>query len=84
MAATIKKEKESEKKTVKKAATKKTDVKKETVKKTSVKKTTIKEDKKNSKIKVLMASSEVAPFSKVGGLADVVGELPPFFRKRRV
>ena len=81
MAATIKKEKESEKKTVKKAATKKTDVKKETVKKTSVKKTTIKEDKKNSKIKVLMASSEVAPFSKVGGLADVVGELPPFLEK---
>ena len=28
------------------------------------------------KIKVLFASSEVAPFSKVGGLADVVGELP--------
>lgn len=81
MAATIKKEKESEKKTVKKAATKKTDVKKETVKKTSVKKTTVKEDKKNSKIKVLMASSEVAPFSKVGGLADVVGELPPFLEK---
>lgn len=29
-----------------------------------------------SKIKVLMASSEVAPFVKVGGLADVVGALP--------
>ena len=81
MAATIKKEKESEKKTVKKATTKKADVKKEPVKKTSAKKTTVKEDKKNSKIKVLMASSEVAPFSKVGGLADVASELPPFLEK---
>ncbi len=33
-------------------------------------------------IKVLMASSEVAPYSKVGGLADVVGELPPFLEKQ--
>ena len=37
--------------------------------------------KKSNKIKVLMASAEVAPFSKVGGLADVVGELPPFLEK---
>lgn len=29
-----------------------------------------------AKLKVLMASSEVAPFAKVGGLADVVGVLP--------
>ena len=27
-------------------------------------------------LKVLMASSEVVPFSKTGGLADVVGSLP--------
>lgn len=30
----------------------------------------------NEKIKVLMASAEVAPFSKAGGLGDVVGALP--------
>ena len=36
---------------------------------------------KTKKIKVLIASSEVAPFSKVGGLADVAGELPPFLEK---
>ena len=31
---------------------------------------------KGSKIKILFASSEVEPFSKTGGLADVAGSLP--------
>lgn len=48
--------------------------------KTPIKKETTKKSKKET-IKVLMASAEVAPFSKVGGLADVVGELPPFLEK---
>ena len=49
-------------------------------KKTPVKK--IKSDARTGvKIKVLTASAEMAPFSKVGGLADVVGELPPFLEK---
>ncbi|GBF22948.1 starch synthase [Candidatus Gastranaerophilus sp. (ex Termes propinquus)] len=33
------------------------------------------------KLKVLFASAEVAPYSKVGGLADVVGELPHYLEK---
>lgn len=50
-------------------------VKKETEKTT--KKSTKKEQKEQKKsIKVLIASAEVVPFSKVGGLADVVGSLP--------
>ena len=41
----------------------------------------VSDKKENKKLKVLLASAEVAPFSKVGGLADVVGELPPFLEK---
>ena len=36
------------------------------------------------KIKVLFASSEVSPFVKVGGLADVVGALPVELNKDNV
>ena len=41
-----------------------------------------KKDKKE--LKVLFASAEVAPYSKVGGLADVVGELPIYLDKQNV
>ena len=30
-----------------------------------------------SPLKLLMVASEAAPFAKTGGLADVVGSLPP-------
>jgi starch synthase len=33
------------------------------------------------KIKVILASSEVAPFAKTGGLADVAGSLPKALKK---
>ncbi|MCD8024166.1 MAG: glycogen synthase [Candidatus Gastranaerophilales bacterium] len=63
-------------------------------KKKTAKSTSLKQKKQPSKpaltkekkqpapaMKVLITSSEVAPFSKVGGLADVAGELPPFLEK---
>ena len=40
--------------------------------------------KQKKELRVLFASSEVAPYSKVGGLADVVGELPLYLDKQDV
>lgn len=34
-----------------------------------------------SKLNILMTSAEVAPFAKAGGLADVLGSLPPALKK---
>ena len=33
------------------------------------------------KLKIAMIAAEIAPFVKVGGLADVVGSLPPVIKK---
>lgn len=38
----------------------------------------------NTPLKVLIAASEMAPFAKVGGLADVIGSLPKALKKRGV
>ena len=35
-------------------------------------------------MKVLLASAEVAPFAKVGGLADVAGSLPKAVAQRGI
>ena len=40
--------------------------------------------KQKSELRVLFASSEVAPYSKVGGLGDVVVELPLYLDKPHV
>jgi len=37
--------------------------------------------KQNKKLKILIASSEVVPFAKTGGLADVTGALPKALKK---
>ena len=36
---------------------------------------------KNKKLKILIAASEVVPYAKTGGLADVTGALPKALRK---
>ena len=39
---------------------------------------------KETKMKVLMVSSEVEPFAKTGGLGDVVGSLPNALNKSSI
>lgn len=76
----------------KKSAAKKTAAKKTAAKKTTSKKTTAKKsapaakqsssNAKKDKLKILMISSEMVPFAKTGGLADVVGVLPAELKKK--
>ncbi len=81
MAVTVQKEAQKKKTGLKKTA-QTAPVKKSSAAKSAAKNTKSKTDKKSSDtIKVLIASAEVAPYSKVGGLADVAGELPPFLEK---
>ena len=44
----------------------------------------LKYKKTRRELRVLFTSAEVAPYSKVGGLADVVGELPLYLDKQNV
>src|SRR6056297_1531355 len=40
------------------------------------------EKSKDKKLKILIAASEIVPFAKTGGLADVAGALPKALKKQ--